>query len=126
MHAVPSSGDRVHVLVTVPASAQLDTKGNPRPHARNLSIQLLCKTKSHTLGLQLRGVWEEVPKTVVHEDALAVLVVLTDSLARNTEPGVYLSLKGRKGRPFFQLVVCPPQQFLAWAPRRKGASYVNV
>ncbi len=124
MHAGSGKNNHADIFLPVPAAAQLDSNGNPWPHARNLSIQLQSKAKVHADDPSNLVGWSkieaEVRKTIVHEDVLAVLVVLTDSLSQSTEPGVYPLIKA-----LFQLVVCPPQQFLAWAPRRDGVTYAN-
>ena len=128
MHAGPGRDKHADIFLPVPAAAQLDSDGNPWLHARDLSIQLQSKAKVRTDDRANLIGWakilEEVPKTIVHKDMLAVLVVLTDSLAQNTAPGVYPPLTGRNGHPVFQLVICPPKKFKAWAPRR-NVNYVN-
>jgi hypothetical protein len=129
LHAGSGESKHLEIFLPVPAAAQLGSDGKPWPHARNLSIQLTqskakVREEDDHANLISRKMDEE-PKTIVHEEALTVLVVLTDSLDQITEPGVYPLLKLREGQPVFQLVVCPLQQFLAWAPRCDGVTCAN-
>ncbi len=129
LHAGSGESKHLEIFLPVPAAAQLDCDGNQLENARNLSIQLQCKAKvdvedrKNLVGW--RTIVEEVAKTIVHENALAVLVVLTDSLDQGLLPGLYPPLLGQGELPIFQLVVCPREEFQAWALRRNNVSYEN-